>query len=291
MERLRSRFDVIYINRSGRRLTREELIEALDGADAAIAGTEWFSRPVLAATKNLRAISRVGVGLDSIDLQAAAERDIRVFNTPDAPVQAVAEHALALLLALLKHIPAYNDRVRCGDHTVRSGGLLAGKTIGIVGMGRIGLRMATVLDALGCRIVYFDPYLQRPVPRTWRSAASLQALLKEADVVTLHAAPLPNSAPLLDEEMLQFCKRDALIINTARGSLIDENALAAALRDGTVAGAGLDVAQTEPLSGPLLEFPQVIVTPHVASNTRETRAQMEMEAVENLLRWQTEQQR
>lgn len=285
MDLLRQHFSVVYVNTTGTRLGERDLIDALGDADAVIAGTEGFSESVIELAPTLKAISRVGVGTDNINMKAAERNNIRIFNTPDAPVQAVAEHTLALILALLKHIPEYNENARRGDHSVRPASLLSGKTAAIIGMGRIGFRVAEILDAIGCGIIFYDPFMQRKVPQEWKRADTIEGLLANADIVTLHAAPGTDQSPLLDGGTLKKCDRSPIIVNTARGSFIDEDALVSALREGWVGGAGLDVARNEPLEGPLLEFAQVIVTPHVASNARETREQMEMEAVMNLVEW------
>lgn len=282
-------FSISYINESGKRLNETELIKALDGADAVIAGTEVFSETVLTKSPQLKVISRVGVGIDSIDQEAAKNQGVQIFNTPDAPVQAVAEHTLSLILSILKHIPRYNQNARTGDHSIRPGVLLSGKTVGVIGLGRIGFRVASLLSAFGCHITYYDPFVKQPPSTNWERKNTLSELLINADIITLHINPTNDQAPLMDLEAFDTCKRGAVLINTARGSCVDEDALLKALRCGILAGAGLDVAVNEPLTGPLLDLPQVIVTPHVASNTYETRAQMELEAVNNLIELQKEQ--
>lgn len=286
---LRRFFTLSYINESGKRLNETELIKALDGADAVIAGTEVFSANVLTKSPQLKVISRVGVGIDSIDQQTAKRQDIQIFNTPDAPVQAVAEHTLALILSILKKIPRYNENARKGDQSIQPGHILSGKTVGVIGLGRIGFRVASLLSAFGCHITYYDPFVKATHSIDWERKDTLAELLMTADIITLHINPTDDQAPLMDLEAFDTCKRGAVLINTARGSCIDEDALYEALRSGTIAGAGLDVAVNEPLTGPLLDLPQVILTPHVASNTYETRAQMELEAVNNLIEWQKEQ--
>jgi D-3-phosphoglycerate dehydrogenase / 2-oxoglutarate reductase len=285
MEKLRSVFAISYINESGQRLEGAELINALRDADAVIAGTERFSASVLASSPRLKAISRVGVGLDSIDRGAAAQRNICIYNTPEAPVQAVAEHTLALIFSLLKHIPQYYDNMRNGEYSTRPGELLFNKTVGIIGMGRIGRKTASLLSCLGCDIVFFDPFYPKHIPREWKMMQTLRDLLARADIVTIHASPQEGEGPLLDAEAFTYCKKGTLLINTARGTCIDEDALFGALMDGRIGGAGLDVSSTEPLKGSLLSLPQVIATPHIASNARETREQMESEAVTNLINW------
>jgi len=282
MVKLRGELSVCYVNRDGRRLSEEELSRALRGATGVIAGTEPFTSRVLEAARDLRVISRVGVGLDSVDLEAASRRDIIVTTTPIAPVQAVAEHTLALLLAVAKRIPLYQERLRQGEDAPLPATLLAGKTAGIVGMGRIGSRVGELLDALGCRIAYFDPAVDAGRP-SWSRKGSLEELAEVADIITLHAPAQPGNRPLIGREIISRCRRGVLLVNTARGSLLDEEALARGLEQGVIAGAGLDVFAREPYHGPLLRSPQLVATPHVASSTTESRQQMEMEAVDSLI--------
>jgi D-3-phosphoglycerate dehydrogenase len=261
----------------------EDLRQALDGAVGVIAGTEPFSPTVINACPRLRVISRVGTGIDSIDSGTAHARGIRIFTTPEPPVQAVAEHTLALLLSILKGIPQRNEMMRKGEELVQPGTLLAGKTVGIIGFGRIGMKVAAMLRSLGCRVLAYDPYTRGMDQEGVEFPASLEDLVAEADILTLHASAQPGDRPILDKRILSRCRRGVVILNAARGSLIDEAALVHALEEGRVAAAGLDVFPSEPYRGPLLRFPQVIATPHVASNTIETRREMEMEAVENLI--------
>jgi D-3-phosphoglycerate dehydrogenase len=284
MTRLREHCEIGYINSTGRRLGEGDLIGAVGGAQGVIAGTEPYSRRVLDAMPGLRAISRVGTGTDTIDLAAARARGIQVFTTPEAPVQAVAEHTLALTLAILRRICPYNQEMRAGQERTVPGVLLSGKTVGIVGFGRIGRRVASIFSSLGCRVLVHDPFIGRGDVPGVAFADTLEDLAGRADIITLHAAPGPGARPIFDGRILSRCRKGVILINTARGSLVDEEALASALEDGTVAGAGLDVFSREPYSGPLLGYPGIIATPHVASNTLETRERMEMEAVDNLIR-------
>ena len=282
MEKLRSHFSVTYVNDTGRRLTEDDLCHVLRGADGVIAGTEPFTRRVMDAAEDLKVISRVGVGLDSVDLEAASFHGIAVTITPSAPVQAVAEHTLALLLSVAKQIPVSQARLREGDDTPLPGLLVSGRTAGIVGMGRIGRRVGELLEALGCRISYYDPHVDAG-QASWARKGSLEDLARGADILTLHAPAQAGNLPLIGREIISLCRKGLIIVNTARGSLIDEEVLAHALEEGIVAGAGLDVFSLEPYHGPLLRFPQVVATPHVASNTVETRRQMEMEAVDHMI--------
>jgi len=284
MRELEAEFTIVYSNSTGNRLSESDLISAIQDAEYVIAGTEIFSKKVIDSSKKLRVISRVGVGTDSIDIHHALHRNIQILNTPEAPVISVTEHTLGLLLAVLKRIPQYNQNVREGDYSVEQGVLLSGKVVGIIGLGRIGHRFATVLTALGCRIQYYDPFLKSIPPDTWISVPSIKDLVRTSDIISLHAPPKSNGSPLIDSSVLKNCKKGLIIINTARGVLIDESALELAIQEGLVASAGLDVFLKEPYSGTLLKYSQVIVTPHVASNTAESRSQMESEAVKNIIR-------
>jgi D-3-phosphoglycerate dehydrogenase len=283
MERLRDRASITFRNTSSRRLTEGELIPALRDAEGVIAGTEPFTRRVLGSSPVLRAISRVGSGTDSIDHEAASERKIAILATREAPVRAVAEHTVALMLASLKQIPFLDRAIREGKEAVVPGRMLQGKAVGIIGLGRIGHQVARFLETFGCRILYYDILPAKNPGAAWERKETLRQVLEESDILSLHATPPVSGKPILDEEAFHSIKRGVIIINTSRGSLIDEDALLRAIRNGTVAGAGLDVFRTEPYRGQLLTCPQVIATPHVASNTWESREAMEYEAAENLL--------
>ena len=285
MALLKEKFHISYINKTGRHLSDDELIDAIRDADAIIAGTERFSEKTFLSAPKLHMISRVGIGLDSIDLDAARKKNIQILSTPESPVQAVAEHTLGLLLAILKNIPADNSAMRIGVQRRNPGYLLSGKKVGIVGLGRIGTRVGTILDLLGCRIAYYDPFLNRSVNEHWEKKTTLEDLVIDVDILTLHAASGPDQKPLIEQKIISKCRRGIIIINCARGSLIDEPALIGGLEEGTIGAAGLDVFSKEPYTGRLLEFPQVITTPHVASNTVESRSDMEMESVENIIRY------
>lgn len=276
--------DLTYINTTNRRLTEHDLGQILGDIDVVIAGTEPFSKKVLDQAPKLKIISRVGVGLDSIDLETARKRGITVLSTPGAPVTAVAEHTVALILGSLKMIPHLDDCVKHGLTVTGSGHLLDGKNIGFVGMGRIGQKTARLLDCFGCRISYYDPAVTAGNGRDWIRQDSLEELVADCDVLTLHAPAQRDNRPILDRRIFSLCRKGIVVINTARGSLIDEQALVEALDNGSVAGAALDVQSIEPYQGPLARYPQVILTPHVASNTIESRQQMEKEAVANIIR-------
>ena len=281
-KKLKENFTLSFINKTGARLSETDLMNAMGNVQGVIAGTETFSRGVIVQCSSLKVISRVGVGTDSIDLAAARDQGIQIVTTPNSPVQSVAEHTLALILSAMKNIPQYNEQMRKNNHAIIAGSLLSGKKVGIAGMGRIGTSVAEMLECLGCHILFYDPMIARQNPSTWKRMDSIENLVKGSDILSIHSAPQPDGSPLINAKVLSHANGITLI-NTARGSLIDEQSLISALSSGKVKSAALDVFPSEPYTGKLLSFPQVIATPHVASNTMESRRQMEMESVDNLI--------
>ncbi len=250
-------------------------LERLAEIDAALVTRDRWDGARMDLAKRLRVLSRVGVGYDNIDVSAATARDILVCYTPLAPTVSTAEHAIALMFAVAKTV-VYADRdVRAGKWqrkfwTVK-GMELRGRTLGIVGVGRIGAIVATVARAVGMHVVGLDPFLteQRAAELGIARAVDLEALLRQSDVVTLHAPSMPETRHMIDAGRLAQMKPGAILINTARGALIDEAALTAALASGHLGGAGLDVFEPEPITKhhPLMSFDNVVLTDHIASHT------------------------
>lgn len=276
---LKSKGEVL-MNPFGRTLTSEEFITLVADCDGVIAGTERIGQAELVHTGKLKVISRCGVGMDGIDIDAAEKRGIKLFNTPDAPTRSVAEHAVALTLSWLKNIPSSNEDLKNGIWKKPTNSLIAGKNVGIIGMGRIGQLTANLFDALGLNVCYYDidekevRFPRREMP---------EEILSWADIVSLHCSYLQGQKVITEKE-LKSMKRDALIVNTSRGALIDEEALYRALKQGVIGGAALDVYSEEPYCGKLRELTNVILTPHVASASKESRMAMEQEAVDNLMK-------
>ncbi|OJU42270.1 MAG: hydroxyacid dehydrogenase [Microbacterium sp. 69-10] len=247
-----------------------EMRPLLHGADAWIAGTGPVTEEHLAAAPKLKIIARYGVGYEAVDLDAAASRGIPVTNTPGANANAVADHALALILAALRTIPDGDRRVRAGDWSVRRGRELGAATVGIVGFGRIGQGVAKRLSGFGPRILASDPFLPADVIRAaGAETVDLDELFRTADVITLHA---PGGQRLVDADRLDGVRPGTVLVNTARPDLVDEAALASALRDGTLAAYAADTLDGDTAAGdsPLLAAEladRVIVTPHLAAQT------------------------
>lgn len=272
----------IVTNPHRRKLTEDEIIELLRrGAIGLIAGIEPLTRRVFEAAPQLKVISRCGAGLDSVDLAAAEQHGITVLNTPEAPAQAVAELTLGYILTLLRQISAIDTAVRNSEWPRTQGRLLAAQTVGIIGLGHIGRRVARLCQAFEATVVAHDPFVQQ-VP-DGVTLMSLPQLLANADVITLHVPYSPELHHLLDAKAFAAMKPEAIVINAARGGLVDEDALATALSAGTIAAAALDVFEQEPYRGPLTANRNIILTSHIGSLARESRQRMEVEAAENLL--------
>lgn len=272
----------VITNPHRRKLTEDEIIELLqEGATGLIAGIEPLTERVFQSANNLKVISRCGAGLDSVDLVAAKNHGITVFNTPEAPAQAVAELTMGLILTLLRQIRQIDQSVRKGEWPRTQGRLLAAQTVGIIGMGHIGRRVARLCQAFEATVIAHDPYAGE-VP-TGVALMSLEQLLATADIITLHLPYGSETHHLLNAKVFAAMKPEAIVINAARGGLVDEDALLAALQAGKVSAAALDVFEQEPYHGPLIESGNVILTSHIGSLARESRQLMEIEATENLL--------
>lgn len=269
-------------NRLGRRMRREDLLDALRDAEAVLAGVEPYDGELLERLPRLKCISRCGAGTDAIDLEAAERRGIAVYSTPDEVVEPVAQMTVAMILALARNIPFHVCAAHEGQWVKRTGVLLSEWTIGLIGFGRIGQAVERCLRAFAPRVLISDPAVRPealPNGVEWRE---LEALLTEADLVSLHASRPKDAGPLIGRRELEMMRPGSRLVNTARGSLVDEAALVEALRSGHLAAAALDVFETEPYTGPLAALPQVLCTPHVASLTRASRAAMEWRCVRHV---------
>ena len=268
-------------NTLGRRLRRDELVTALQDADAVLAGVEPYDAEVLRALPRLRCISRCGTGTDSIDLEVTRQRGIAVFTTPEEVVEPVAQMTIAMMLALARQFPQHLANVRNGVWKKQTGSLLSEWTVGLVGFGRIGRAVERYLLAFGSRVLVTDPGIGPgavPSPTQWRD---LPSLLAEADLVSLHVNRPKDAGVLMGRQEFAAMKSGSRLVNTARGYLVDEAALFDALQSGHLAAAALDVFLDEPYSGRLATLPHVLCTPHVASLTRASRAAMEWRCAQN----------
>ena len=269
------------MNPHGRRLSEDEVAELVaTDVIAILAGLEPLTDRVLSNAKSLRVIARCGTGLDSVDLQAASRLGIDVFNTPDAPTQAVAELTIAHMLNSLRHISTTDSNMRSGKWTPTMGSLLATKTVGLIGVGRIGSAVAKLAQAFGSRVIGFDPVVSS---HNSVELLSLDEVLNQADIVSLHVPINDQTHHIVNASAISRMKPGSIVVNVSRGGLIDESALHDALKSQHLSGAALDCFEDEPYSGPLLQIPGVHVTAHMGSYARETRDLMEVEASTNLV--------
>lgn len=272
------------LHTTGKRITKEELLRNASDAAVIVAGVEPYDSAALKLLPALRCISRCGVGVDAIDLDAARGRGIVVANTPTIPIDAVAELALAMFLSLSRNLRAQANLMQARQWERLSAHLLKGRTVGLIGFGRIGQRVAQLCHAFGAHVVAHDPMADPAVARgRGVTLVGKEDLLHVADIVSLHASRNAGQPVLIGSSEIALMKRGAVLVNLARGEMVDETALVAALSSGHLAGAGLDVFGKEPYQGGLCEFDQVILTPHSATLTAETRTAMEIQCVENAL--------
>ncbi len=251
--------------------SHEVLARGLDSAWGTVAGSEPYTRAVFAATPSLRAVLRWGTGSDAIDIAAATEAGVAVMTTPGVNAEAVADMALALMLACIRRLPRLDDAVRAGEwRTGVPTRDLAGATVGVLGLGAVGRAVTRRVRAFGCPVLALEPNPDREFCAQYDvELTALDTMLPRLDVLTLHAPLSPTSRHLVGARELELLPPHAVIVNTARGELIDQPALVAALENGQIAAAGLDVFEREPvlLDDPILTAPNTIVSGHISSFT------------------------
>ena len=275
------------INAKGRRLEENELVQMIGDYDALIAGTEKISQKVINAGKNLKFISRVGIGLDNVDLISAKNKNVKVSYTPDAPAPAVAELTIGLMLSLLRFIHVSNIQMHKGEWNRYFGRRIPEVTIGIIGAGRIGCRVLRRLKPFGTpRILVNDIHPDITlVPELKLEWVGKDEIYKNADLISLHLPLTVQTKGMIKKEQLMQMKSDALIINTSRGGIIDEEDLYEVLESGHLAGAAIDVFEREPYAGNLNKIERCILTSHMGSMSIDCRSRMEIEATEEIVRF------
>ena len=258
-------------------LSKSELLEIIGGYDALVVRSQTqVDADVIAAGKRLKVIARAGVGVDNVDLEAATRSGIVVCNAPQSNIISAAEHTVAMLLAVARNIPQAHGALIEGrwERSRWTGTEIFGKTVGVLGLGRIGSLVAKRCQGFGMDVIAYDPFLSpdRAARMDVELLQSVEAVLTRADFVTVHLPRTTETANLLDADMLALMRPDAHLINVARGGIIDESALADALREGRIAGAALDVFAGEPLTdSPLFGLPNVVLTPHLGASTSEAQ--------------------
>ncbi len=271
------------------KMSREEVLAAIPDADALIIRSATkVDRTMMQAAPKLKLVGRAGVGVDNVDLAAATELGIVVMNAPDGNTVATAELALGLMLALARHIPAADASMKAGqwERKAYMGVELRGKTLGLIGFGRVGRAVAKRAAAFEMTILAYDPFIPAEVATNMGvKLVTLDELLATADFISLHAQPSPENHNLINAQTLAKMKKGVRIVNDSRGSLIDEAALAEAIKAGQVAGAALDVYQQEPpeANNPLIGLPGVIHTPHLGASTLEAQDEVAVQIAQQTL--------
>jgi D-3-phosphoglycerate dehydrogenase / 2-oxoglutarate reductase len=276
---------LIRINKKGRKLSNNEILKELIDSDGVIAGTELYPKEVLRKLPKLKVISRLGIGIDNIDLISAQEEGIQIFKTDTTPGPAVVELALNLMLDVSRMITVQNNELKNGVWNKRMGNLLQGKTLGIIGLGSIGKSLVKLVKGFNFKILAFD--LIKDITFASKNQVnycSLNYLLKNSDIISIHLNLNQKTKRLLSKKEMSLMKKNAILINTSRGGIIDEKSLFEVLKNKKILGAGLDVFEEEPYKGELLDLENIITTPHIGSYAKELRIQMEIETVKNLIR-------
>lgn len=275
------------INETGQALERSELMERIAGADGVLLGTERVDREVMERAPRLKAISRFGVGLDNVDADCAKQRGIQVFNAAGANATAVADMAVMLMLALSRGVLQLDAQVRTGDWREPMGVELNRKTLGIIGFGNIGFQVAQRAKGFGMERIAYDLYPNKALAEAAgiTFVDSLDELLSQSDYISLHVPHIPATHHLINRDAFKKMKANAILINTARGGIVDEGALAEALQSGRIRGAGLDVFEQEPLplDSPLLQCPNIVFSPHTAADTVESSHKVGLVAAQHLI--------
>jgi D-3-phosphoglycerate dehydrogenase len=284
LEKLRTEAEV-----DARKLSREELLEVIGDYDALVVRSATkVDRELLERAGRLKVVGRAGVGLDNIDVPTATRLGVLVVNAPTSNVLSAAEHTMALLLALARHVPAADASLRAGgwERERFTGVELEGKTLGILGLGRIGTLVAERATAFRMCLLGYDPYVskQRASQLGIRMAASVEEVCRESDFITVHLPKTPETKAILGDAEFSAMRPGVRVINVARGGIVDEEALVRALKDGRVAGAAVDVYEKEPPGHhPLFDFEQVVVTPHLGASTEEAQTRAGTAIAEQVL--------
>lgn len=272
------------LNEKGMRFDKKNLITHLKDSDAAIVGLEIIDDEVLAACPNLKIISKYGVGLDGIDLDACKKRGVAIGWSGGVNCLSVAEMTLGFMLMLLRNLYITSNQLKCGAWNKSGGIQLSGKTVGIIGFGHIGQELARLLVPFGCKVLVNDIVDRCLEAKTLGVIlADKNTIFKESDIITLHVPLTAETKNLVNSNSLSLMKKSAFVINTARGGIVDENALKIALKNADIAGAALDVYLEEPpVDAELLGLPNLVCTPHIGGNAEEAVLAMGQSAIKHL---------
>ena len=274
----------VTLNPFGRKLTEIEVIELGKDSIGIIAGLEPLNTKVIDSCPNLKCISRVGVGMDNVDIEYAKQKGIVVVNTPDGPTRAVAELTLATTLALLRRVPQADANMKRGIWKKETGNLLIEKIIGVIGLGRIGKTVAQIFRSLGNPVIGYDPIEDDAWSKKFDiKLVPFDDLIRSADIITLHIPSSKEKKPIITKDIISRMKPKSFLINISRGDVVDESALEEALVTMQLAGAAVDVFSNEPYKGNLINLDNIVLTPHLGSYATEGKLKMEIDAAMNLM--------
>lgn len=274
-------------NKSNQKYFEENFLQNIGNADILIAGTEKITRKVMQAAPKLKLIARVGAGTDNIDLAYAKERNLLITTTPSAPSEAVPEFTLALILNLLKNICLSDRNLHSKTWLRPMGQMLSSMKIGIVGLGKIGSKVATLINAISptSEVLFYDPFVSEAFNNNVRKIDALDLLACQANIISLHLPLNTSTYRLIDAQFIAKMKKNSYLINTSRGHIVDEEALYRALKTEHLAGAALDVFETEPYQGRLTDLDNCILTSHISAMAKEVRQLMENQVAEDVIRF------
>jgi D-3-phosphoglycerate dehydrogenase len=274
----------IQLNPYKRTLKVEESLEIMKGVDGMIAGTEKLDKEVLSKAGDLKYLCRLGAGTDKVDFEAAKELNIKVENTPDAHLKGVAELTLGGILSLARHIHTSDAEVKAGDWNKRMGFLIHGKSIGLLGLGRVSKHLIKLLKAFDVKIRAYEPFPDKKFANEFDvELVKEDDVYRNSDIISIHIPYSKENHHLVNKEKLEMMKKDVMLVNASRGGLIDESELLNFLSNNKQAKAYLDTFEEEPYKGDLLKLDNILCTPHIGSYAAETRLQMEMDAAQKLI--------
>tara|TARA_Y100000590_G_scaffold451907_1_gene594121 strand:+ start:3374 stop:4294 length:921 start_codon:yes stop_codon:yes gene_type:complete len=284
IKKLQSKKIKIIFNDTKSVLTKQQIISLSKDCDGIIAGTEKYDDEIFDQLLKLKVVSRLGVGVDNIDLNALKKRDIILKITKEHPSVAVAELVIGLIINLLRNISLSDKEIRLSIWNKQMGSLLSGKTIGIIGLGKIGRELVRLLKPFKVKILINDIKHEKDFLQKYDCEfSSLESLISNSDIISVHMNSSEENKEMFNEKIFKKMKDTALFINTSRGSLVNENDLIKALNLNQIAGAALDVFKEEPYKGNLIKLNNLIMTPHIGSYAKEIRNRMEIEAAENII--------
>ncbi len=285
LEQLKVFSEDLVFNELGRPLSEDELIPLLKDCDGYIAGLDFITEKVINSCNNLKIISRYGAGYDRVDIDAARDKGILVSNTPGVNAEAVGELAFSLILSVARKIPYLNASTLNGGWVRSTGVELKGKTMGIIGLGAIGKVVARCAKGFEMNVIAYDPYIdERYCSEHTIRVCSFDEVIRQSDIISLHLPLIDSTKHLINKEAISKMKQGAILINTSRGGIIDEDAAYEALKSNHLGGLGLDAFETEPpTNSPLFELDNVVVTPHTGAHTKEATDNMAKAAIQNLI--------